>query len=534
MSRAYSDLAFTPTVRAMQTRMGSRSAYEALDHTDDRRDTLTARESEFIHARDGFYQATVGETGWPYVQFRGGPAGFLKVLDAKTLGYADFRGNVQYISVGNLQGNDRVSIILMDYAHQRRLKILGRVKLVTADEDPALLERLALPEYEARVERAMLITVEAYDWNCPKHITPRFTEAEVNEAVAPLRDELRKARRALARHSGAMPVEPPELQLGKGPLALRISGVRQLTPRVRAYELRSLDGAELPAVQAGSHLDMPVRLVNGTLSSRRYSIASNPQRRDAYEIAVLRENAGSGGSAAVHDSYQLGMVLHCSLPGNDFALDPDSDAPAVLVAGGIGITPIKAMAQALRSAGRAFELHYAVRSRREGAYLDRLEREFGAQMHSYAADRDARLDPQGLVQAARPGTHFYVCGPQGLVNAVREAARRAGVPAEQVHSEAFQAAPSAAPQRPLSVTLPRRGQRIEVSAGQSILEALEQAGVEVPSGCRGGSCGQCAVKVLEGQPEHRDSVLSEAERTQARRMCICVSRAAGDHLTLDL
>ena len=128
MSRAYSDIAFTPAVRNMQSRMGSRANYAPLDHTGDRRDELGPMEAEFIAARDSFYQATVSETGWPYVQFRGGPAGFLKVLDGKTLGYADFRGNMQYISVGNLANNDRVSIILMDYANRARLKILGRVR----------------------------------------------------------------------------------------------------------------------------------------------------------------------------------------------------------------------------------------------------------------------------------------------------------------------------------------------------------------------------------------------------------------------
>ncbi|MDM4766556.1 pyridoxamine 5'-phosphate oxidase family protein [Pelomonas sp. SE-A7] len=199
MSRAYSDLAFTPAVRAMQTRMGSRSSYARLDQAEDRRDALTEREAEFIEKRDGFYQATVGETGWPYVQFRGGPAGFLKVLDARTLAYADFRGNLQYISVGNLEGNDRVSILLMDYANQRRLKILGRVRLVSATEDPGLLARLRDPQYRAQVERAFVITVEAYDWNCPQHITPRYTEAEVEQAVQPLRAELEQARLELAR-----------------------------------------------------------------------------------------------------------------------------------------------------------------------------------------------------------------------------------------------------------------------------------------------------------------------------------------------
>ena len=163
MSRAYSDIAFTPGVRAMQQRMGSRANYAPLDRTSDRRDTLSEREAAFIEARDGFYQASVSETGWPYVQFRGGPVGFLKLLDDKTLGYADFRGNVQYISVGNLQADDRVSIILMDYANQARLKLLGRVRLVDAKEDPALIERLRMPGYRAAIERAVLITVEGYD-----------------------------------------------------------------------------------------------------------------------------------------------------------------------------------------------------------------------------------------------------------------------------------------------------------------------------------------------------------------------------------
>ena len=208
MSRAYSDLAFTPTVRAMQSRMGSRASYARLDEAEDRRDALTEREAEFIHARDGFYQATVSETGWPYVQFRGGPAGFLQVLDAKTMAYADFRGNRQYISVGNLEGNDRVSLMLMDYANQRRLKILGRVHLVNAADDPALMARLHRPQYPAQVERAFVITVEAYDWNCPQHITPRFTEAEIEQAVQPLRAELERALGELARLRAASPQKP--------------------------------------------------------------------------------------------------------------------------------------------------------------------------------------------------------------------------------------------------------------------------------------------------------------------------------------
>lgn len=194
MSRAYSDIAFTPAVRELQTRMGSRSKYEAFDRAIDRRDQLSEREIEFIEQSDHFFQATVGETGWPYVQHRGGPAGFLNVLDDRTIAYADFRGNVQYISVGNLTGEDRVSLILMDYANKRRLKILGRARVVEAADDPELIARVTVPGYEATVERVVVISVEAWDWNCPQHITQRFTVAEVEALVAPLHAEIKRLR----------------------------------------------------------------------------------------------------------------------------------------------------------------------------------------------------------------------------------------------------------------------------------------------------------------------------------------------------
>jgi hypothetical protein len=463
------------------------------------------------------------------VQFRGGPAGFLKVLDGKTIGYADFRGNVQYISVGNLQGNDRVSIILMDYANKRRLKILGRVRLVGEREDPALVARLALPDYRARVERAVVITVEAYDWNCPQHITPRFTEAEIEAGVAPLHAEIARLQQAL----GQAEVAHASQNLGDGPLALRISGIRQLTPRVRAYELRAPDGALLPAVQAGAHIDVPITLKNRLPSTRRFSISSNPGRRDAYEIAVLREDAGSGGSAAVHADYRLGMTLHCRLPGNDFPLH-DDDRPAVLIAGGIGITPIKAMAQQLRARGRRVELHFAARSRTEAPYLDRLQREFGAGARIYAADQQQRLDVRRLIAQAAADSVFYVCGPVRLIDAVRGAAQAAGVVDERIRFERFVAPSSTASNRAVTVTLKRSGKRISVSPEQSILDGVEAAGVQAPSGCRSGTCGTCRVKVLGGEPEHRDAALNDAERGQAGLMCICVSRARSAELTLDL
>lgn len=190
MARIFSELMFTPAVRAAQAAGGSAemgARFLAKDATP--ADRFGASERAFITARDGFYQATVTETGWPYVQFRGGPPGFLKVLDDKTLAYADFRGNRQYISTGNLAGSDRVSLILMDYPNQRRLKLLGHARL---DTDPNLIARLHVQGYKARPERAVVITLEGFDWNCPQHIPQRLTLDELAPHLAPLNAELQR------------------------------------------------------------------------------------------------------------------------------------------------------------------------------------------------------------------------------------------------------------------------------------------------------------------------------------------------------
>lgn len=195
MSRAFAEISFTPSVLSVQEQQGSAEAYSKfLLPEAERGDRLGPMETEFVTARDGFYQATVSNDGWPYVQFRGGPVGFLKVLDDQTIAYADFRGNRQYLSVGNLLDNDRVSLILMDYPNRRRLKIWGRAKLVGSKDDPLLMTKLQNPTYRALPERAVVIKIEALDWNCPQHIPQRVTLEELEPQLAPLREELARLR----------------------------------------------------------------------------------------------------------------------------------------------------------------------------------------------------------------------------------------------------------------------------------------------------------------------------------------------------
>lgn len=191
MSRSFADITFSVPVLAFQERKGSKQAYAGfLDKDADPRNRLTEAEITFISARDSFYQASASREGWPYVQYRGGPTGFLKILDDHTLAYADFRGNRQYISAGNLSENDRVSMILMDYPNRRRLKIWGRTRLIEDEADPDLIASLHDETYRAKPERAVMIDVEAFDWNCPQHIHPRFTIDELEPHIAPLREQI--------------------------------------------------------------------------------------------------------------------------------------------------------------------------------------------------------------------------------------------------------------------------------------------------------------------------------------------------------
>lgn len=214
MPHRFAEIAFTPTVKKAQEELGSRNAYARMEEAPETRNhRLSELEAEFIAARNSFYMATVGETGWPYIQHRGGPIGFVRVLDDATIGFVDFRGNRQYISLGNLMSDDRVSLFFMDYPTKTRLKLFGRAKVVGLDDD-ATLSLLESPDYRARVERGFLIKVEGFDWNCPQHITERYTLDEVRAMTAPLTARIAELVAELARCQPcvgviAFPVRPP-------------------------------------------------------------------------------------------------------------------------------------------------------------------------------------------------------------------------------------------------------------------------------------------------------------------------------------
>ncbi len=199
MPHHFAEIAFTPTVKKVQEELGSRSSYARMESVPDATNhRLTGAEAGFIAARNSLYMATVSETGWPYIQHRGGPTGFVRVLDESMIGFADFRGNRQYVSVGNLMTDDRVSLFFMDYPNKTRLKLFGRARIIGLD-DQAVLSRLEMPDYRARIERGFVITVEGFDWNCPQHITPRYTIEEITPTIDALKARIAELEAELAR-----------------------------------------------------------------------------------------------------------------------------------------------------------------------------------------------------------------------------------------------------------------------------------------------------------------------------------------------
>ncbi len=190
MGKSFAKIAFTPLVKQQQTVHGSRTAYDRVEQTGPPGDRLTPQERDFIATRDSFYMASTSETGWPYIQHRGGPAGFIHILDDRTIAFADLRGNKQYVSIGNLQHDDRVALFLMDYPSQSRLKILGHATIHEGPEAATLIQQLRSPQEKDPIERAIDIHLDAFDWNCPQHITPRYTEEQVVQLTTPIRQRI--------------------------------------------------------------------------------------------------------------------------------------------------------------------------------------------------------------------------------------------------------------------------------------------------------------------------------------------------------
>ncbi len=317
-------------------------------------------------------------------------------------------------------------------------------------------------------------------------------------------------------------------------LRVRVARKETIAEDIALFELVAADGATLPAFSAGAHVDVAVP--GGPV--RQYSLCNAPGATAAcYQIAVLREAAGRGGSRALHDRVQAGHALSISAPKNHFALADGGFS--LLLAGGIGITPLLAMAEALSAAGRPFEMHYCTRSAARTAFATHIGASRFApavQLHHDEGAAAQRLDLPAVLQGHRAGgTHLYTCGPNGFMDAVLAAARQLAWPEERLHREYFSAAPVArADAGGFEVQIGYAGPVVRVGPDQTVVAALAAAGCHVPTSCEQGVCGTCLTRVLDGVPDHRDLYLTPAEQAANNQFLPCCSRATSPRLVLDL
>ncbi len=315
-------------------------------------------------------------------------------------------------------------------------------------------------------------------------------------------------------------------------LSLKVARIENATPRIKRIELVAADGGPLPAFTAGAHIDL--ELGNG--EARSYSLLNDPAEAHRYVIAVLREADGRGGSAWIHDALREGDVLASPPPINHFKLSEEGEHH-ILIAGGIGITPIASMAARLAALGKTYELRYCARAREEAAFVDELQAAHGDKLKPVfdGGDPARGLDVVTLLGKRPSAGHAYVCGPAGLIRAVREAGR--DWPKGTIHYELFKGSEEDIALRkndqPFDVVLNKSGRKLHVPADLSLLDVLKAEGLKIKTLCKEGVCGTCLVGLVSGKADHRDDVLSDEEREESLQ--VCVSRAMpGETLVLDL
>jgi tetrachlorobenzoquinone reductase len=317
-----------------------------------------------------------------------------------------------------------------------------------------------------------------------------------------------------------------------GERRLRVQSATWESESVHSYALRDPEGAELAPFTAGAHIDL--HLPTGMV--RSYSLTNPQDERHRYVIAVQRDRVSRGGSTWVHDRLKIGDMITIAGPRNNFPLVEDA-AHSLFIAGGIGITPLWCMIQRLAALGRPFELYDCVRTHKEAAFLEPLrataERPGAKIIFNFDSEPGGKmLDIKAVVDAAAPTTHLYCCGPLPMLGAFEAATK--DLPRERVHLEYFTAKEAPAAAGGFTVVLAKAGRSFVIAPGKTILETLLDAGLPIPCSCLEGVCGTCETRVLEGVPDHRDVVLTEAERKANKTMMICCSGSKSDKLVLDI
>lgn len=464
---------------------------------------LNVAQQALIGQANTFFVASAHPEQGADASHRGGHPGFVKVLNPHRLRIPDFVGNNMFNTLGNFVSYPSAGLVFIDFEHARVLQLSGRPEVLLHESDDQ--------GETGGTARYWEFEIEAWRQSClPLRIEWEFLDYSPHIPTSRTSDS----------------------EAGLASRALRVERSWMETEQVKGFHLTTVDGAKLPRFEPGSHLPVKVRDREGRWVVRHYSLSSDPADRSHYCIGVRIEPQGRGGSVYLHESVQTGDLLQVLPPKNAFPLVTDADH-TILLAGGIGITPLIAMLHALKTANRSFELHYSVGTPADLAFGREIRALAGKRARFYASGGTygSRLDLGRILERPATNTHVYVCGPRRMILAVGELAREIGWSPEQIHFESF-GEDSQPEDQEISVELARSGMTLTVPGSRSILDTILEQGLAVPHECKRGECSLCVTRVLAGKPEHRDLCLSPEEQIDS--MCLCVSRTKNGKLILDL
>ncbi|RDH86071.1 MAG: hypothetical protein DIZ80_00965 [endosymbiont of Galathealinum brachiosum] len=459
--------------------------------------SLNLNQINIIENADTFFVSSAHPDHGNDVSHRGGKPGFIQIINNSQLRIPDYPGNSMFNTLGNFDVNPNAGLVFIDFINKKILQLTGQAKVLWHIEDTDIETAGTLRYWQFDIESWRESTIDFdIEWEY-LDASPHNPEITSNQTIE------------------------------NKTLNLTVDKIIQQSDRVKSFILTSDD--KLPEFKAGAHLE--ITLNNDQNLIRHYSILSNPDNLNHYEIAVLEQAESRGGSHAMHHLVKQGDILNCSIPKNEFPVYTNAEH-TILIAGGIGITPILSMLESLESQNKSYEFHYTVKTLSDFIYIDRIKAIAGNRCSFYtSAKKNSRLNLDILLTKPDKGTHVYVCGPVRLINAIREVSEINNWNKANVHFENF-GVNSIKSNSQIEIKLAKSEITLTVPADISILDYLLNNKINVPHQCKRGECGLCVTSVLEGTPDHRDIYLEKEQRKSS--MCLCVSRAKGNKITLDL
>lgn len=460
-------------------------------------DELTATQVELISNSDSFFVGSGVNNNHSDASYRGGATGFVSVINKYELQVPDYKGNSMFNTLGNFQANPNAGLVFIDFEHNKLLQLTGTAKILWDQPDDT--------NKTGGTKRYWRFIIKGWqETHLPSGLKWTFFDNSPHN---------------------------PKVE-NSAALILLVSDIVNVSEKIKLFRLTAENGGILPAFESGSHLPIEVKLSEKTTVQRHYSITSSSHDNRFYDIAVQQEKQGRGGSNYMHEQLRMGDFITTKYPVNKFSLT-SSGKHHILIAGGIGITPILSMLKELSQNNESFELHYSVKKASELAFKDEIIRLAGKRAHFYITQGfDAkRLNIKSLIMSGNKSSHVYLCGPLRMIEAVKNTANDNNWEQNHIHFESFGSSLQKT-DKAVEVRLKKSGKVIVINPKETLLDGLLAANVNVPFECKRGECGMCVTEYVEGIPEHRDDYLTKQEKMHS--LCVCVSRTKSNSITLNL